>query len=154
MSKKYTNPKVKSYHRSVKLATYEIPKEGQKYPTYLRQRADLDVPENSVLVGAQRYDETLMEFTVEEYPGKVFGIWSKEACWVRDEGQPAEDIQYGYSNAGPYYDEDPDIFWDVLTPIGENGKETYPYEDITHEDQTIESIAEEIGLDLDYWEKN
>jgi len=65
------------------------------------------------LTAYRRYSNTTEEFEVAEYPDLVFGVSGDfEANWVyrKDTQIVAEDIQQGWSNWGPYWEQDPYIF--------------------------------------------
>lgn len=120
MSKQYTNAQFTKYVSEVQ-ATWK----------YNDDRTSFIMN----VTGGEIIPVDIIEFTVEEWPGKVFGIWSEEACWVRNVGKPPEEIQYGYSEHGPYWEQDPYIFWDVLDP---------------DEDPTVRTMIDEMKPTGDY----
>ncbi|QRI44921.1 hypothetical protein SEA_LESNORAH_11 [Microbacterium phage LesNorah] len=133
MSKTYTNPQFTRYTRMTEALWhyYNITSDVRG----VRMGPDPETGKGEMI------EEEVIEFTVDEWPGKIFGIWSEEACWVREEGQPV-DIQYGYSNHGPYWEEDPNIFWDVLEPEGSEDErraliEAVPVGDLDEFDKKI-----------------
>lgn len=148
MSKKYTNVQIKKYERNLKIARYYIDKGWGPIHTFPDESGRLPADASTVI---EDYTEEIVEFTVDEWPGKIFGIWSEEACWVREVGKPAEEIQYGYSNHGPYWREDENIFWDVLDPE-EDPEFRGSIDDMPAESVDLEAQAAGIGLDLNYWE--
>ena len=74
------------------------------------------------------YFETAFEFEVAEHPGWVFGVGSEEMSWAYEsEGMPREiperlneELQYGWSNWGPYWNVDEYIYEQVPKDPGFN----------------------------------
>ena len=89
-------------------------------------------------------NDSIYEFLVAEYPNLTFGLWSEEAVWVRKPGEKPE-INYGYSNHGPYWEMDPDIYWDVLEK---------PLDATVIKMSNYREIVEEVGLDVNHWKKH